>query len=650
VDVNDSFKTMRSAVMLGLLVACGEQPSLRVEVTHHPDAAPVVARTVISVYESDVVSCARVEFGDLSEAALTAIEVDQIAIGAGERADELTMSREGIKVIVARGFDDTGVLIAAGCAETTTVAENDVLSITTELAATVSVNGIGLEDLDPFGILVTVTDPFVRSLPDRVVSWRVHGSDGAAPLSASGLATGDDSDWVPTGPPCSNDNGIARVHPVPPSTIGGFATAVRASWSTEPPRVFTTFTPINGSGGLVMTPVADGSTLSVRRCASRIAGSVHRLVCLENRGNVPTAIDYTVTVVNGSGGFAEVAQQTFPVLAPGELPIEVFSISRGATTRDAYAITTKGRLLGLFGPSLGTDFATTRSGAASVTDIAVLPACGPHPTTLLIRLETVLAAKELRTLAVSATGILGGGEVLEPYGPPAVAAAEQLSINATGCVAELRVDADPILRQVGVVDVTRTNPAARSSTTAYFECDTGTCTLPFAVPRAGVDFLPADDLLPDRMVSATFDATGTVLSVSVLQPDKNREPRAVELERITAAAFPQRVVTGQFDADGRPDLFWDIANFNSATTNFQLSYAHPVLGQRLSALSATQQNAIVIDTFVADVTGDGNDDLVISLQDRLVNPSPSAHRVVVIPGQVDIAPVNLQTDPACTAR
>ena len=101
--MNDSFEPVRRLVIVlsAMLGACGEEPSLRVEVTHHPDAADIVAVTTISVYESEVVSCAKVEFGDLTEAELTAIEVDQITLGAGA-PQSLTMSREGTKVIVAR--------------------------------------------------------------------------------------------------------------------------------------------------------------------------------------------------------------------------------------------------------------------------------------------------------------------------------------------------------------------------------------------------------------------------------------------------------------------------------------------------------------------------------------------------------------------
>ncbi len=614
----------------------------------------MVARTTITVYQSEIASCEKVELGDLSAAELTAIEVDEIAVGEGEDSDELTMSREGTKVIVVRGFDDNGILIAADCAEKGTVGEGDVLEIgPTKLAASVSVAGIGIDQQDPFGIAVTVTDPFVRSLPDRTVSWRVHGSAGALPLVAEDVLPAIESAWDPVEPPCTNNNGVARIHPVPPSTIGGFATAVRTSWSTEPPRVFTTFTPVNGAGALdTFKPVQDGSNLSQRRCASRIdkVGNqpLHRLVCLQDIAGAPTAIDYEIEVALGGASFTERQTVDFPALPSGEKPIGVFSIDRG-DVRDVYAITTRARIIGLFDPSVAADpTAHILPIGSSVTDVAVMPVCGNNPAALLVRVETA-TEKALHTLAVSATGTLGAGEQLVPYSSDPVTTTELIGINATGCIAELQVNGDTIVRQVGVVDVTGRNMLGmpRNSTTAFFDCDTGRCSLPLAVPRAGVGFLPPNGGDPNRMVGATFDASGTVLGVVVLQTDNQRNPRFVELERITAASFPQHVVAGQFDADGIPDLFWDIVNVNNTRTNFQLSYAHPVLGQRLSAISATQ-DSIVIDTFVADADGDGKDDLVISSQDAFLNPQ--AFSVLVIPGQAPIQPLNLQKDDACRAQ
>jgi len=625
--------------------ACQENPHLRVDVVHPDDID--VATTTITVYQSELFSCTKVELGDLSDDQLAAAKIDEIAIGDGLAADDLTMSRVDPKVIVARGYDAGGAYVSAGCAEKGVVGEGDSLTIETELTATVSVGGIGLDDGDPFGIVVTVTDPLVRSLPDRIVSWRVHGASGAAPIDPTNLTLGEDSDWEPTAAACSNDSGLVRVHPTPPSKVGGFATAVRTSWSTEPPRTFTTFTPIDDSGKIGIDAIAK----SQRWCAPRVAGNTRRLVCLQTIAGTVTAVDYTVTVTDGGARIQEVGpgtRQTFPSLPGNEEVLGVFSVERGATTRDVYAMTTKARPFGLFNPSVPATSTPLLTATEDATDFDVLPACGNHKAALLVDVQTTLT-REIQALAIDPAI----GANLMAYPSPMVAVTDTIGINRTGCLAELVPGGATKIHQVGVIDVTnRAGPGARNTTSAIFDCNSsgGTCVIPIPVPRAGVGFLPADDLHPERLVSTTFDATGAVLAVSVLQADKNGVPRLVELERITAASFPSHVVAGQFDDDGRPDLFWDIvASANNGTSNFQLAYAHQVDGERLSALSATQPDEIVVDTFVADVTGDGLDDLVITSQDRIL-VQPTVFEVHVIAGQIPIKNFTPVTDPPCGSR
>src|SRR5690606_29621301 len=147
----------------------------------------------------------------------------------------------------------------------------------------VSVAGVGLEDADPFALVVTVTDPRVESIDDRVVSWRVHGPFGTTPFLEAGVTQNSDpaiSEWVPSAPACT-DNGGRRLHPMPPATIGGYAIDIRVSWSAEPPRRFTTLTPVNDAGHL-----DDFRTMPESRhwCTPRIRDGKHRLVCLEDRG------------------------------------------------------------------------------------------------------------------------------------------------------------------------------------------------------------------------------------------------------------------------------------------------------------------------------------------------------------------------------
>jgi hypothetical protein len=643
--------------MLATLIAsaCAEHPSLAIEVVHDPVVAEEIVRTTITVYQSEQFSCEKVEFGDLGEDELLTGLVDEIVSGEGT----LTMSRTEPKVIVARGFDRVGTLFAAGCGEKGVVGEHDSLTIDTFRVANVSINGIGLDDADPFGMIVTVTDPRVESIPDRIVSWRVHGPVGTVPfieLDVTPNPSPDSFDWTPAAPACTNADGLRRIHPMPPATIGGYATDVRVSWNSEPQRRFTTFTPVNNGGRFEdFRAVAS----SLHWCTGRIKNGTHRMVCLEDRGG-PVAIDYTVTVESGGATFAEVGpgtQQTFGAFPGQEVPLQVFSVVRDATTRDAYMLTTKGRVVGLFDPSVpGAEVPKLIAPGERIVDAYVMQACGTSPATLLVHVEDPPPAaspfRELRVMAANGSG------ALSKYQTPTLTFAEGLAINQTGCVAELRPGQDPVLRQVGVVDITGRDGATgpRNSTAAFFDCDVagGTCTVPMAVPRAAVGFLAADDPTsdpeadprkrPERMVGATFDASGTVLSVVVLQPGLDGRPRPVELERITSAAFPSHLVTGRFDGDGQADLFWDIPNLTNATTNFQLSYARTIDGERLSALSATQPDVLVIDTAVADVTGDGIDDLIVMSVDAVI---PTRREVRVIPSQAPIKADNFMPDPSC---
>lgn len=629
-----------------VIAACGEHPSLRVEVTHPPDV--VVKTTTIAVYpKSDVLDCEKIEFGDVSDDQLAAAEIDSISITDGVTSGKLDMPRVDPKVIVARGYDESGAYVSAQCADQGVVGEGDVLPIQTVLTATVSVGGIGLDDAEPFQLGVTLTDPLVRSLDGRRVSWRVHGAEDVEPFSASGLVPGADSDWEPEKKPCTNDNGIFKLHLMPPATIGGFATTVRVSWANEPPRTFTALTPVADSKKS-LTPVDTAQ----RWCASRIRNGAHSLVCLE-KAAVLQAVDYKVTAQGGGVRFdVNTATLNNPqpiglLIAQGELFANIFSVDRGSD-RDVYAITNKFRVISLFDAHVpGENKLFTGGTTKDVIDVAVLPACGAKPAALLINTKDNGGQEEAFSFPL-AEPVGVGKEAATHYGPNAQPN-EGIILNRSGCVAEQLPDVAPILHQVSVIDTTgRVGGTQRNTTFAYFDCGSALCSLPMPIPRAGVGFLPSDGQLPERLVSSTFDASGTVLSASVLQADKLGELRLVELERITAAAFPAHLLAGYFDGGPEPDLFWDIVNVNNATTNFQIAYAHEVNGERLSALSGTQQDVLVVDMFVADVNGDNHDDVVVASQDSVLNPA--VHELRVIPGQVPIKSFTAITDPECKAK
>jgi len=344
-------------------------------------------------------------------------------------------------------------------------------------------------------------------------------------------------------------------------------------------------------------------------CAARLSGTTHRLVCVEDPGAGAVARDLAVNVVDGGARLTEMQSHAFAGdgLGVNEKVIAVYSVDRGSA-RDVYAVTNRARVVGLFNPSVP---ATSTARVIDADDAVLAPACGTLPAQLMLHV-----------------GLTGEVRAMDPTGAAApqpffdFATTEAVTFNQTGCVTELKPGGVPQLRQVVALDV------GRAQTSAVFACDAagGICQVRMPVPRAGVGFLPGGE---PRLLAASLDASGVVLSSFVLQPDKERLDRLVERDRTAAAAFPQRLVVGNLAGDTEPDLFWNITNLTSTATSMQVSYARQVAGTRLSALSQLIDDLVVIDALVADVTGDGHDDVILTVQNSPV--APTTRGVVVIP-------------------
>src|SRR5688500_16875092 len=122
--MDDRFRSMRPprlvVVLLVVVAACGDDPSLRVSVKHptEPRIHDAIRSTVVTVYESDALTCTEVEFGDRTEDELFALKVAEVETTDGESTGTLDgVSRLDHKVIVARGRGIEGELITAGCVE-----------------------------------------------------------------------------------------------------------------------------------------------------------------------------------------------------------------------------------------------------------------------------------------------------------------------------------------------------------------------------------------------------------------------------------------------------------------------------------------------------------------------------------------------------
>jgi hypothetical protein len=615
--MGDTVRRMKlAATMLALALgaaACGDDLSLEVRVTHPEGAA--IPRTVVSIYESATATCKQIEFGDLSPAQLQSILVaEQVGAGALDG-----ISRLGKKLIVARGFDGAGRLATAGCAEHDEITGRDIVTIQTQPAATLSINALTGTEL---GIRVALTDVEGRSLGNHPVTWRVYGPNGATPgTSGAQLTSVPDGSWELASPTCTSDAGIARVHPVPPSRVGGYAIALRPSWPSQPNTLLTSFTRVDPT----LKELSPRPNVG-RPCAIRVASNVRRIVCMQLEGAAVVAREYAVTVQNG-----DTQLQEGPPVALDPKAVALYSVERTNGDRDVYAVTTDAQVLGLFGPS-APPAPGTHPTAGPVTDAVLLPACEPGQSAQLVLRVAPASGQRLQTMSPL------GGAVTDYHGVMADPTLT-LDLRGTGCVTELKPAGgnEPKRRQSTLVDITPRGPGARGSTLAVFECDLSDrtrCRVSLPVAGAGAGLSPpprpgTTSFEEPRLTGMFFDASGVVMSSWVLLPIQNGsgEFQLVERDRVPAAAIPRFVVSGHFDGDSIADLFWDLQNAN-LTSNLQVTYGRTIGAQRLSALSPAEA-ILATDILAGDVTGDGTDDVVILGSQR--RDSMTASGMFVLP-------------------
>ncbi len=605
---------MRSCAWLLALAACSSDPVLHVTVTHPTGVA--IASTTVSVYESKQFACQDIEYGDVDDVSLQAALVASETIGAQGTTGALTgLSRTDPKLVVARGFDASGGLLAAGCAEQGVVSGDAQLAITTELAAVVSyaiADPTGMTDL--YGIATTVTDPSGKALDGRQVWWRVYGPAGTAAQTSPTMLTGlSDGIWEPAQPSCTT-KGLATIHPVPPDQIGGYAIELRVAWAVDPPQYFSSFTRIDPSLTTLAVP-----TNSTRFCARHVTSGGPRLTCLDNpTGSQPIAYDFTVSQANGTATLSAKAMtgsQNVPADA-----LDVFGIDNASGGHDVYAATTHCAVASAAGvqPMDINPYCPLQA----ADDIMLVPACGSEPARLLFHIPMA------GTDVVRAVDPTGGAP--SDLGIPLKG---NVSFNAAGCVSELDpVTGQMMQRQVIVLD--NSVAGVTVGTHALYACATTCADINLPLAGAGVGFTTGTE---QRMVAAAIDATGVVLSQLVLLRDPSgAADRLVERTRQPAASVPISIAVGNFDGDGVQDLVWDVGGRRG--TAFEVAYARMVNGQPLSALSGAF-TAQIASLEVGDVTGDGKDDLVVTGGGAAV-----LHGVGVIPTRVAPTQVTLMGD------
>jgi hypothetical protein len=612
--MGDTIDVMKTCVLAVALVACSTDPTLHVVVVH--PMGLTVASTTVSVYAAKTLTCEDIEYGNVDAATLEGQLIAQETIGSGSLSG---LPRTDEKLIVARGYDVDGNLIAAGCADKGVVSGAATVEVDTEVAAIVSValaDASGQTDL--FGIATTVTDQSGKAIDGRQVWWRVYGPAGSPPDPRAPTAPNvlTDGVWEPAQPACTK-NGLAVIHPVPPNLIGGFEVELRVAWAASPPRMFSSFSKI----GLALTPLSLPPNATTKYCA-RYGTSI---ACLDNSGTTPVASTYTASV---SAGAATLTKSASSAAIPPET-IALYDMNNGT---DVYAATSTCAVANVFGTGGG-----HVASCLAADDVMLVPACGNTSAKLLFHVPGGASTDSVHVIDL-ATGQAG------TVTPTFSGSENRIGFNTAGCVTVL----DPkggaaTVQQVLVLDFSK-DQLLMPQTRALYNCPQ-CANLALPIAGAGVGFRVDTEA---RLVIPIVDATGVSLSQGVLLPDASDATmvRFVERSRAAAASVPSQIVAGNFDADDGADLLYDISTRRGGTA-FEINYARTVGTDPLEALSPGQP-ALVDQMLVGDVTNDSYDDVTILGRTLALVPQPG---LAVVPTRVQAQDAKLsmqKPDSTCT--
>jgi hypothetical protein len=383
-------------------------------------------------------------------------------------------------------------------------------------------------------------------------------------------------------------------------------------------------------------------------CALRVAGDTRRLVCLQLAalGGGAIAREYGVTVQGGNARL-----QVLGSAPVDSRVVALFSVERGPTVRDVYAIDERAQVLGLFSPQVPpVPGVHLPAGADAVTDAVLLPACDAGQAERLVLVANAGTTRRLYSMPPM------GGPAADYHGV-ATDVVLQLAVRSAGCVTELQPGSGgaPRRRQATVVDVTqRMMMTERSSMSVVFECDLpdpSRCRVSLPVPGGGAGLSPPPRAAPaggppeePRITGMFIDASGVVMSSWVLLPNPGGDFLLVERGRVPAASIPNLVASGHFDGDGKTDMFWDMPITLQQRSTLQVTYGRTIDAQRLSALSGSEP-ILVDELLAADVTGDGMDDVVLLGQQR--RDQVLARGLIVIPMNVPIPSPETAFDRPC---
>lgn len=592
--MSDTVRTMRSRG-LSLLIACSAacHVDLSLDLSVHHPAVYAVVRTNVKVYAGEGVSCAAIRHGDLTEAELAALTVDEqnLPDDDGRLEDRgLEVSRLGGKSIVARGYDAQDRYVTAGCQDVGEIAGATRVQIDTEPTAVVAIEpgrlDLPFSDPDPArkrDIVVNMADVKGAAL-EGMVSWQLVGPAGTAEQQPS------------TGVLTSDGEATLRVEDL--GTPGPQGLRIRVPWAIAPLPHVTGFDLSNAT----TIPLPGGALGGHPSCDLRgHLGGPPTLVCL-----APADAQLHRDVVEISWQDGSYVSRVIPIPGTMNNQFALFVDHDGSADEPVYVISANATGVGSW-YRLGTAGGTSKVFDGPLQGVVYVPRCR-NATTALVGLQTggpgTLASRQ---------------QLFTPAGAPLEIAAQDGEIVSGGCVAD--VD----MREHQAIVFAN---AAGSGVLQLIASGRREALIPGTqLTGSGFVTVETQGMIEKRFVGTRLQATGTVVFQAVLAPTPKGSFRLVYRTEVEAAAPPGKILGGKLDSDDDTDLMW-VLSTGLRLRALQVSLAKRMNGVPLTAITsgpsvATPINASVSSDFLAgDLDGQRVDEMVVFTSDAVTIYSP----------------------------
>jgi hypothetical protein len=559
------------------VAACTGGPTLEISV-HHPAGYPV-KQTLVTAYAGDV-DCTAIEFGDVTDAGLAAMKVDEVDAASGIPVE---VSRLGGKSIVARGYDAQHRFVTAGCKDLGEIAGATRAVIDTQPTAIIAIDP-GQPDR-PFSerdILVNMTD--TNGVPiDGTVSWLLTGPAGSTQQLAS------------AGVPTRNGNTKFKVDDL--GMPGPEGLRIRAPWATAPLPLVTAF---------------DLSHVTTIQLAGGVAASHPSCDVRGHAGKPPTLVCLTQASVTGHRDAVEIAWQGSQYVSkaipiPGvDNQFALFVDHDGSVDEPVYVLSANAAGVGAW-YRLDDMSMKAETFASALQNVVYIPKCADNSNQALVAVQTG-----------TALGVNNQVRIFSVAGAPSPSGPSDGEVFSGGCLH----DVDRKEHQ-GVVVAGPGGDAGLELITPGSQTLTPIMSAKFT--GSGFVTIATQGMIEKRFAGTRLQATGTVVFEAVLAP-QGTSYMLVERTEVEAAAPPEKILAGKLDRDGDTDLMWDMG-IGARRRVFQVSLAKQVGGVPLTAMTSgpgalATATATVTDFVVGDLNGNGADEMVLFTQSAVTIYSP----------------------------